>query len=281
MSTRRHALALVLSLSMLVLSASTAAAQLPQQLVSLYRPAVEKLRSAYTNLSAEGTISAALPQQEKSREQQFAFRAGGQKRRLDLKTLSQKGMGLKVGTTEMRMATPYGSLVTVMRPDSDFFDDAKETSYGNTVSKIDAGCLLNYPYSLGSEGTILDMLLSPSVKITRVKQIEDGGRKLVRIDYQQQATYAGRSGIWTASLVLSPSESWALCGFTRTLGQGSGQVLQQAKLVYSGFEEDVPLVRSIETETVAGGRTTKREAISVTEIKLGTPDDYYFTAFAY
>lgn len=254
--------------------------QLPREIVSQYRPAVERLRQAYTHASFEGTSNVAFPGQGKSREQSFVMRAAGEKRRLDVTTLKQQGMGLQVGATEMSMATPIGSLSTYMAPGSQFFDDARQTSYADTVSQIDNGCLLKYPYSLDEGGTILDMLLKPGVKVTAVKTIKSDGQELVKIDYEETAQHAGHMGLWNSSLVLAPAEGWALRGFTRTSGQGSDQVTQRAKLTYSGIENGIPLLDSIESETL-WGRSKQREAIGVSKIKLGDPDDHYFTSFAF
>jgi hypothetical protein len=258
-----------------------ARAQLPQQLVSRYRPAVEKLRQAYMHATIEGTSMLAYPGQDKSREQQFVMRAGGELRRLDVTTVKQQGMGLKVGGSEMRMATPWGSLSTYTAPGSKFFDNAKQTSYGETVAEIDKVSLLNYPYALDASGTILDMLLNGGVQVTSVKSFKSEGQQLVKISYQESASHAGRTGLWDSWLVLSPGEGWALRGFTRTLGQGTGAITQRAKLTYSDSTDGVPQVQSIEAETVAGRTPIRREAIQVSKIKFGDPDRYYFDSFSF
>jgi hypothetical protein len=260
----------------LALSTAATAGELPRELTSAYRPAVERLKDGYTKISIEGTSTLVLPD-DRFRAQEFIMRADGKRRRLDVKIADQRGMKLKVGAIEMRMATPYGSLVTYTLPDSEFFDDARETSYNDTVAEIDSGSLMNYPYALDSNGTILDMLLSPGVKVTGVRKFKAEGLPMVEIKYQERGTYAGYYGVWDSSLVLSPAEGWALRGFTRT----SGRFTQRANVSYSGSEEGIPLLSSIETETVANGRATRRESILVNQIKLGAPDDYFFTAFAY
>jgi hypothetical protein len=258
-----------------------ARAQLPQEIVSRYRPAVEKLRQAYTHASIEGSSTLAYPGQDKSREQRIVMRAAGEKRRLDVTTLKQRGMGLEVGAKEMRMATPYGSLSSYTAPNSQYFDNAQQTSYAETVAQIDNGSLLNYPYSLSSSGTILDMLLKPGVKVTSAKSFKSEGQELVQIDYQETASHAGRTGLWKSSVVLSPSEGWALRGFTRTLGQGTSAVTQRAKLSYSGAADGIPLVQTIEAETLSGKSSVQREAIAVSKIKFGDPDDYFFDSFSF
>jgi hypothetical protein len=128
---------------------------LPPEFASVYRPAVDRLRQAYTQLSAEGTIAIQLPGEDKASQQSFTMRADGDKRRLDLTTEAQRGMGLKVGTTEMSMATPYGSLSTYGGAESQWFEGAQQQKYASVVASIDRRCLLNYPYALDSSGTIL------------------------------------------------------------------------------------------------------------------------------
>jgi hypothetical protein len=263
-------------------SCAAASAQLPREITSQYRPALEKLREAYTHATFEGTASLALPRSGKSRTQDFVFRASGPRRRLESTTTAQTEMGLTVGAKKLQMATPIGSLSTYTNAHStsQVFDDARERSYGDTLSQIDNDCLLNYPYALDSSGTILDMLLKPGVKITEVKKIDAQGESFVQISYEETGTHAGHSGKWKGRLVVSPSEGWALRGFTRTLA-GSHPVTQRAKLTYSGEQDGIPLVSTIETETLEGKTPVKREAIEITDSKLGDPDEYYFTSFAF
>ncbi|MEX2315873.1 MAG: hypothetical protein WD669_01885 [Pirellulales bacterium] len=253
----------------------------PREIASQYRPAVEKLKQAYTHATVEGTASVAYPTKDKSRTQEFVMRAAGKYRRLDLKTTGQKGMGLRVGSTQMRIAAPQGSLLTTMDSGSKFFDDATETGYADTVSQIDNRSLLHFPYALDSSGTILDMLLNPSVKVTSVKKIKGEGKTVVQINYEETSRHEGHTGLWKSQLVLSPSDGWALLGFSRTLDGGSNPVTQRAKLTYSGFEDGVPLVESIQFESSEGGKSIRKESIDITEFKLGDPDDYYFTSFAF
>lgn len=259
----------------------TARGQLPQEIVSQYRPALEKLRQAYTHASFEGTSIVAIPRQDKWREQQFVLRAAGESRRLDVTTVKQWRMGLKVGSKELHLATPDGSLTTYMAPGSEFFDDAKQTGYAGTVAQIDKGSLLNYPYSLDGTTTILDMLLNPSVKVTSVKKTKSSGEPLVQIGFQETAQHAGRTGLWKSMMVLSPSDGWGLRSLTRTLGQGSDQVSQTIKVSYSGQQDGIPLVQTIAQETLNGTTPVRRESIEVTETKFGDPDNYYFTSFAF
>jgi hypothetical protein len=270
----------VLALSA-TLQARPAHAQLSREITSQYRPALARIQQAYTRGTFSGTLSVTEPQSGKSRRQDFTMRANGEFRRLDLTTLAQQGMKLEVGAKVLAMATPNGSLNTFTKPNADAFGDATQTSYADTVTQIDQGCLLYYTYSLGGGATILDTLTKPGVKITGVKTVEAFGEKLLQINYDENARYAGHSGLWKSRVVIAPSEAWALRGFTRTSGHGSNQIIQRAKLGYSGIQDGIPVLGSIESETLVGGKPTKREAVSITDIQFGEPDGAYFTSFAF
>jgi hypothetical protein len=269
------------ALACVLLIGSASGGDLPREITSQYRPAVEKLRQAYTHATVEGTVAVAYPTRGKSRVQEFAMRANGQKRRLDVKTTAQQGLGLKLGSTQMRMATPYGSLVTTATPGAEAFDDATETGYAETVAQIDNRSLLNFPYALDSNGTILDMLLSPGVKVTGVERINAEGRPLVQINYEETSRHEGHSGLWKTQLILAPDEGWPLVSFTRTLSQGSHELTQRARLAYSGNAGGIPLVESIEFESTEGRTLLRQESVKVSNFKLGDPDEYYFSSFSF
>lgn len=268
-------------LACLLVAVSAVAGELPQTFTSQYRPAVERLRQEYANITAKGLVKIELPRDTKSSEQSFAMRAGGESRRLDLKVVAQQGMGLTVGANVMRMATPVGSLNTETLPGHQYFDDAQQTDYDKTVVAIDRGCLLNYPYALDSQTTILDMLRSSAVKVTGVKWVRIKGQPLVQVDYLQSAAHAGRSGKWNSTLHLSPSDGWALRSFSRSLGQGHSALAQTGQLEYTSSPKGVPQVQSIRVETTEGGRPIRRQMVQVNTIEFGPPEPNSFTAFEF
>jgi len=257
------------------------AGQLPPELVNVYRPALERLRQAYGKVSVEGILRVALPQEDRSSEQAFVFRADGKKRRLDVRTIAQQGMGLKVGASVMTMATPYGSLNTEMGPNSKFFDNAQQRKYGNVIAEIDQQCLLAYPYALDSPSTILDMLQSSAVKVMSVKWIRSQGQAMVQVDYHETGRHFGQSGTWNSTLVLAPNDGWALRSFKRELSGGSDRVSQRGELQYASGESGIPLVESISVETSRNNRIVRRESVSVTKVDFGPPDPYYFDSFSF
>lgn len=275
-----HCLAIAAAALSTCLSQSAMAGQLPPKFVSAYRPAVERLKAAYTEVAVEGTLSVELPVELKSSQQAFTFRAIGERRRLDVTTTAQQGMGLKVGASEMSMATPSGSLNTYTNKESQFFDNARERKYDGVVEDIDRRSLMNLPYAFDSSGTILDMLLRSSVTVGSVKWIRAQGEPLVQITYQEQARYAGQSGIWNSTLTLSPQDGWALRSFTRTLS-GSRPFTQRGQLEYASGPDGVPLVQSITVETSESSRIIRRESVAVGDVKFGDPGPGWFDSFAF
>jgi hypothetical protein len=275
-----HLLAIAAAALSTCLAQLAAAGQLPQKFVSVYRPAVERLKTAYTDASIKGILNVELPREGKSSQQSFILRANGERRRLDLTTLAQQGMDLEVGATEMSMATPIGSLNTYTRPDSQFFENAQQRKYAGVVEHIDRRSLMNLPYALDSSGTVLDMLLRANVKVGSVKWIRSQGEPLVEVTYQEDARHTGQSGLWNSTLVLSPQDGWALRSFTRTLA-GSRPFTQRGQLEYASGPDGLPLVQSIIVETAEGTRILRREAVSVEEVKFGDPGPGWFDSFAF
>jgi len=256
------------------------AGNLPQEFVNVYRPALDRLRQAYGKVSVEGNLRVALPQEDKSSEQTFVFRADGKKRRLDLRTLAQQGMGLKIGASVMTMATPYGSLNTETGPNSQFFDNAQQRKYAGVVAEIDQQCLLTYPYALDSPTSILEMLQTSAVRVASVKWIRSQGEAMVQVDYYEAGRHAGQSGNWNSTLILAPNDGWALRSFNRTLS-GSDRVSQHGELRYTSGDASIPLVQSIFVETSRNNRVVRRENLSVTDVDFGSPDSYYFDSFSF
>lgn len=275
-----HGLAIAAAALSTCLAQLASAGQLPSTFVGVYRPAVERLKAAYTEVSIDGTLRVELPDQEKSSDQSFIFRAIGDRRRLDLTTTAQQGMGLKVGATEMNMATPIGSLNTYTNKGSQFFDNARERNYANVVQDIDRRSRLNLPYAFDSSGTILDMLQRATVKVGSVKWIRSGGEQLVQVTYQEQGRHAGQSGIWNSTLTLSPQDGWALRSFTRTLG-GSRPYTERGELAYSSGPDGIPLIRSINVETSEGARVIRRESVSIGTVQFGDPGPEWFDSYEF
>jgi hypothetical protein len=268
---------------MLVLlgAASASAGELPAAFTNQYRPAVEKLRQAYSTLTADGMVTVDYPRDSKSSDQNFEFRAAGESRRLDLTVVAQKNMGLTVGANLLRMATPSGSLNAETLPGHDVFDDAQQTGYDETVAAVNRGCLLTYPYALDSQTTILDMLHSSTVKVTGVKWVREQGRPLVQIDYVQEGTHTGKTGRWKSVIRLSPDDGWAARSFSHTLGQGHRAISQTGHLEYTTTPTGIPQVLAIHVETSEGGQLIRRQLVQVNSIDFSHPEKRSFTAYEF
>lgn len=275
-----HCLAIAAAALSTCLAQLATAGQLPSTFVNVYRPAVERLKAAYTQVAVEGTLSVELPAERKSSQQSFTLRASGDQRRLDVTTTAQQGMGLEVGASVMSMATPIGSLNTYTNKNSQFFDNARERKYAGVVEDIDRRSLMNLPYSFDSSGTILDMLLRSSVKVGSVKWIRSQGEPLVQVTYQEEASHAGKSGLWNSTLTLSPQDGWALRSFSRILA-GARPFSQRGQLEYASGPDGIPLVQAITVETTEGSRVIRRESISVGDVKFGDPGQGWFDSFAF
>lgn len=255
--------------------------ELPHSFIKAYKPALQKLISAYTNVTVEGTISHQLPQAHKSREQSFAYWAAGTSSRLDVTTTASQGMGGKLGSTEVLLSTPGASLSASWEPDSPAFDTARELSDGDARSSIETTSRLFQPYALDERENILEHLKRDSVRIVSYREVALEGRDVVKISYNDTLFEAGRKAEWKAWLILSPSEGWALRQYSRTTGEGDRQVTFQGSLEYGGVSEDgVPLLQRIDCWKQQGRSQTyfERDVISISRFVLGTPSQYYFRA---
>jgi len=255
--------------------------ELPRTFVEAYRPALQKLEKTYTNATVEGTISHQLPQEHKSREQNFVYWAAGTSARLDATTTASQGMGGKLGSTQILLATPGASMRASRGPRAPAFETAKELSDGDARSSIETTCRLYQPYALDERENILEHLKRDSVKIVSYRQVTLEGRSVVKISYTETRSEAGQKGVWKAWLVLSPSDGWALREYSRTIGEGARQVTFQGSLDYEGVTDDgVPLVSRIDFWQQRGSSQeyVERDVINITRFVQGAPSPYYFRA---
>lgn len=269
------------ALSLLVSTSSTPslAGDLPRDFVGQYAPAVEKLREFYSHVTVRGTLKHALPQQAKSLEQKFVFRAASPQVRLDVTTTANKGMNAKLGGSDMYMATSYGSLTTIRNPGSSTFDDARQLNYNDTKSHIESTCLLNYVYTFADHKTILDYLQQPNVQDVKITKIHREGETLVKITYRETSAADVRKSGPPAWFVLSPTEGWAVREYSRTVGEGTNAITYRGTLTYEGTKDTVPLVKGIESVQEQGGARVTRDVVQVSKIVSGNPKDEYFTSF--
>lgn len=255
------------------------AVELPGEMTSQYRTAVERLKQVYAHATITGSLKHELPPANKFRDQQFIFRAAGPDRRIDLTTTAQRGMGFDAGATDMTMAAPYASLHTYRGPTSHVFDTADELSYQAAKSRIEDACPLDKICSLGNRGTVLDLLGSQSVTITSVKKLTSKGTPLVKIGFQEgRNPGSADSSSW---VTLSPSEGWAVRSYHRITGRGTSEFTFRGRITYSGMHEGAPLLQHMETWQEQGSQKTciQHDVVQVSAFSTEEPDHDYFAAF--
>lgn len=280
---RRATVRIILTVAILLpsMAASLIGGELPREFEQQYSSAVGRLRDYYTHVTVSGTLKRELPQSNKSLEQKFVYRAAGPQLRLDVTTVANRGMGAKVGGSDMYMATRIGSLTSIRNPGSQRFDDARQLNYGDTKSRIDDTCMLNYPYTFANHATLYDFLKQPGVAAVEVKKIKRKSETLVKVSYRETAGREDSAVNWNSWFVLSPSEGWAVREYSRTTGDGDNAVTYRGSLSYDGQQDGVPLVKRIESLEEHGANRTcvAREVVLVSKFTAGDPDNQYFTAF--
>ena len=242
---------------------------------------MEKLRDFYSHVTVKGTLKHTLPQQGKSLEQKFVYRAAGPQVRLDVTTTANKGMGAKVGGSDMYMATSYGSLTSIRNPGSPSFDDARQLNYGDTKAAhrehvpAELRLYVRRPQD--------DPRLSAAAQRPRREDHENQARgRIARQGHLSrnlgQRTCRNRPQAW---FVLSPSEGWAVREYSRTYRRRRqrGHVSWVLELrrtkdgVPAGQADREPRKSRSEPHRVA------REVVLISKFIAGDPDNQYFTAF--
>jgi hypothetical protein len=202
--------------------------------------------------------------------------------RLDVTTTADQGMGHKVGSSEAYIATDIGSMLAYTGPTSQVFDTARELSYGEAKSRIENGCPLMSPYKAVGQGTLLDILKSPAVKVDKVQNIKINGELLVKVTYEESSSQRNLPA-HKSWFVLSPSEGWAVREYSRMTGDGDSAILHCGILKYDGMHDGVPMVSRIECWQEQGPQRNLlvREIIEITSFLPVDPSDYWFTAWTF
>ncbi len=260
-------------------TASRAVAQrLPGDFVTAYRAALETMKDAYSKGTIRGAVSQESPQAGKSIKRRFVLRVVGNWFRLDATTTAQKGMGAKVGRTSLFLATPQVSFQGMRLPDGLLPNNSQIGGYSDIAATIHAICPLSFPYTMGTQGTILDMLQSGGVKITSFKTGTIDGERMIQIRYLQQVDSQGRYGPWDCTIFISPAEGYALHSYRWTTGQGDRQLTLSGSLSYRVTPNGIPFLESLERREERGDDVIERQAMSVSDFDTTRPTNYYFTA---
>lgn len=274
---------IVLGALSLAHSERAAGGDLPNDFSQAYAPAVDRLRDFYTHVTVTGRLKRELPQTKKSVEQTFIYRAAGVQVRLNVTTVTSKGMKARAGASDLLMATRDGSLTTMRNPGSEVFDDARQLTYGDTKTRIDSTCLLTYPYTFGSHATIYEYLRQPTVTVLSVKKIKRDDESFVKVTFNDITGRQDRATQWSSWFLFSPAEGWAVREFSRSTGQGDSAVTYRGSLTYDGQQNGVPLVSRILSIKEQGPKHTcvERETVWLEKYTAGAPGPEFFTGFEF
>ncbi len=257
------------------------AQRLPSDFVSAYGQALERMRSDYAEGTVRGTISMVYPTTGRSIDRRFTLRLANNTSRIDARVTAQHGMDVRVGGTDIFLAEP-GASMQAYRDDSGqianrpFIDDG----YNQATSSIRELVPISFPYTMGTQGTILSMLQSGDTKLTSFKRGSVDGERMIQIKYIQQIDPDGRRGPWNAELLIAPEEGYALRKFSRTAGRGDGQITTSGTLSYSLTADKVPLLRQFEQTEARGraGTVVERRTFNISEFSTEPPSSNLFSA---
>jgi hypothetical protein len=245
---------------------------LPQHFVAAYRPALEGMKKAYGTGTIEGTMRFDNLLSGTSLSRRFVYRAAGDWFRMDTTPTAQTGLTVKLNVTEILLATPTASMQGYQRPDRQLANaNMKEISYDEARARVRDVCPLSFPYSMGTQGTILDMLQSGGTKVTSFKTGKLDGEPMIQITYEQQVDPNGRYGPWKCTLHISPDEGYALRSFSRT-STGGQPTTVRGTLSYDVDINGIPLMRSLAQRTQQGGSVTERLSVSISNFDTARPD---------
>lgn len=273
---------LLLAALTIVACADRASAQgLPADFVAAYQPAIEALGKIYSQGTLKGTLTDEYGD-GRSINRRFTLWLSGRTSRIDAKVTSQKGMGVAVNGTDIYMAMPGASMLA--------YRDGKgalanrpmdEDSYGQAKNSIGELCPISFPYTMGTQGTILTMLQRSDVRIKSFKRGKVDGQPMIKIDYEALLGPDGRQGPWTCSLRLSPNEGYALRQYTCTAGAGGQQITLSGSLSYTMSVHDEPLLAEMVRSERRGGQLVERHTINISDFKTQAPSSWQFSADAF
>lgn len=259
--------------------ADRARAQLPGDFVAEYGQALERMQNAYSSCSVRGTISTEYPPSGRSIARRFTLRMAGSQSRIDARVTAQNGMDVAVGGTDIFLAQPGASLQAYRNGSGEITNQPYiEDGYNQATTSIRDLMPLSFPYTMGGQRSILAQLQSGDVKITSFKRGTVNGERMIQIKYVQHVDPDGRQGPWNCKLLIAPHEGYALRQFSRTAGQGSGQVTTSGTLSYTLNADEVPLLQQFDRTERRGGVEVERQTYSISKFDTERPKSYLFSA---
>ncbi|MEX2114106.1 MAG: hypothetical protein WD845_13025 [Pirellulales bacterium] len=272
----------LVAVGVLVWSGNHALAQkMPAEFVAAYGPALEAMRMAYSQGTVQGTLQSEYPTKGRSIDRRFTLRLAGNTSRIDARVTAQKGMGATVGGTDIFLAMPGASMQAYRRDNGEVANQPfDEDGYSQANTSIKELCPISFPYTMGTQGTILTMLQSGDVRITSFKKGKRDGEPMIQIKYIQQVDPDGQYGPWNGTLLISPTEGYALRSFTRTAGEFDRQVTYSGSLSYTLNVDGVPLLQQFERseQRGSGGVVVERQNMAISEFDTQPPRNYLFSA---
>jgi hypothetical protein len=271
---------LAVSLTWVAFGAPSAVAQkLPSEFVAAYGEALDAMQQVYSQGTIQGTLESAFPPSGRSINRRFTLRLMGQTSRLDASVVSQAGMNAKVGGTDILLAMPGASMQAYRNSNGEVANQPfAEDGYSVANAGIKGLCNISFPYTMGGQANILQMLHSGNVKIASFKKGKRDGEPMIQIKYSQLVDPEGRQGPWNCSLLLAPLQGYALRSYTRTAGTAGRQVTFSGSLSYTLTPNNVPLLQQLDRIERHGSTVVERQSISVSRFSLEPPDGYIFSA---
>ncbi|MGD9722742.1 MAG: hypothetical protein AB7O59_15520 [Pirellulales bacterium] len=262
-----------------LLGPQPARAQLPASFVANYARALDAMKTAYAQATVEGTVKQENLVARTSQDRSFTLRISGNWFRLDATTTAQVGTKAVVGGMDTVLATPDASLQGYQEPNTQRMSNKmKEYTYDDSRVAIDRLIPLAFPYSLGTQGTILDMLRSGGVTITSFKTGSRDGERMIQIKYDQQVSPDGQYGPWKCSLLLAPDQGYTLRDYEWTAGFGSQRVSVRGSLSYSVDSKGVPLLESFSRTDLRGSSPISKQSLSISKFDTEQPTLIEFRA---
>jgi hypothetical protein len=271
----------VIAASVMLPAGSAKAQQLPQEFVAAYRPALAAMKKTYAQGTVKGRVRRIDALDGTTVSQRFLLRFAGTLFRADVTTTTQQASRSKTSKTDILLATPSVSLRCPKLPKtSEVANSSTWISYDEAKASIRNICPLSFPYSMGTQGTILAMLRSGGVRITAFKTGTQDGERMIQIKYIQQVAPDGSYGPWKCSLLIAPDEGYALRDYSWTTGRGSRQFTILGSLRYTLDLNGTPLLQQYVRKEVqgAGGAVNQEQTIGISSFDTETPNRYYFRA---
>ena len=247
-----------------------------------YRPAYERLRQFYTNITIAGTLTKSeWTFAGDVRPEVHTLRAGGDRFRVD-RARSAKSPG-NVGQVQASVVGPK-SVFTVRRSEGkdDFILRRVRPREKDELQRISLrSSFLFAPFTTRSSvRDIIQKLTLPKVKITAIEDVTQGGEALVRVSYTEDLTFNKNKLTYLGWLLFAKDKSWALRGSFHRLEPTNGEEYW-SDIQYDGADDGNRLLASVEYWRIANGKRIHIQRFEVDELVPGPPPEREFSLAAF